>query len=124
MQINGETTKKTKLIGNPALSTTTPLSLPQKSLYRQSKNIDCLIIGGTFRSCSIGNISKDSESFPNLNFQAHTHPVCLQLRSIRLETGCDPEVVEAEETASRERDVDLLTHLQQEPSAVDAPVDR
>ena len=63
-----------------------------------------------------GGISKHLESFPKLNFQAHTHPVCLQLRSIRLETGCDPEVVEAEETASRERDVDLLTHL-------DAPVD-
>ena len=71
-----------------------------------------------------GGISKHLESFPKLNFQAHTHPVCLQLRSIRLETGCDPEVVEAEETASRERDVDLLTHLQQEPSPVDAPVDR
>ena len=59
-----------------------------------------------------------------LNFQACPHPVRLELRSIRLETGCDPEVVEAKETAPRERDVDLLTHLQQEPSAVDAPVDR
>ena len=83
-----------------------------------------LIVGGIFRSCSKGKILKDSESFLKLNFQACPHPVCLQLRSIRLETGCDPEVVEAEETASRERDVDLLTHLQQEPSAVDAPVAR
>ena len=52
-------------------------------------------------------------NLPKIAFQRtddQPHPVCFQLGGVGLEAGCHSQVIEAEESASRKGDVDLVAH--------------